>query len=1130
MEIIQIRMKHLKMRTAVQPNEEKTMREKTAKIQWKSVKIKMGIILFVFVYLASCILLSPTQVQASTKKLGGALSGMTFDDGYKETSKMKLSNGAQAVEWVVGSRPKDISKAGWIKYVVHNKKTNKDVDLYVRYDIKAASNYYDGNNSQINLSNDPTWEYHNLIYAGCAYNAKKANTSDSFVLKSADLYSDRHSGTVTTDSEGHVRWNTASELNDATAGQIWAGTAKPITIVLNRDQNEEARTNEDGVIDTTTDGFNDYKEAETEDPDDQDSLLQKAAAKLFNFLLTPIWALNNAIVDWLTVGISEGFRLHPRPENGIEDPNNPSFVGMVATMAKRSLQSSQVYYFFNAFRIVALTFLAFDMIIGLYLCMVKQDSNDDSPLNIVFRGVAGTGLIMLIYPLLDRVIWLFFGRNSGMQAFFIPGNGVTIDPDALKSLTNVDLSGHLNATADNLPIINNLFMIVLQVSLILTLLRLYLEIIERWLLCNLMYIMAPLAMAMLPSKSTSGITSKFIRSFIAECLIMVFNTWLVQLAIIMLNNYSSDANPWKNLNDGYGGNLVYILVVIGILLAATKIDDYLNNMGLSALKTGMGLASAVMGAVGSTVAITRAGAGLAKAGWSAGKAAVSMTTGKALYATTGTGKGPNILSSMTRSGHKVDKAMNNVGRAEPKNNAIVFGEAKRGLTPEEYQRRGGKSHVLTGRTAADFLAKTTGNEKGQKWKWDKGTTYNPVTGEGHAVGIVGGKKVSGNISKRPGQDAVDIGGGLFLRQDNGDKHIGGELDKGMYKGEVRQIGTYNNMNSNLSKEEKAALKQESEQTSIPNYNETHYNALNQDNLRAIGAENATHVRSEGNGEISLFHYDKDGNEVVDAGLSYSPETYGNTEPLKYQKQTEDHNIGDPVKINGNTVYGLVNGENGEQKLNNSEEGLQEAAYNLAEKLNQDDKTNSWKAIYGKDDSGKYLVENEKKGEQYKIQKPIGTYQKGTSVMEIKNPGDNESSAKGQYIRIQHSQMRDSKNHGSFSEDTNKSARSITTPRTEPSSSASPLPTQGQTLNSSSIPKPTPANSPISIPTNNAASQTPANSLPKTASESSGMNGTSYQGSRDSYRDGNRGKEKPIKYDTAGKPVPTSRSKGTKKMK
>ena len=1091
------------------------MRKKTAIRELKKIKFKILILLFVFVYLSSCILMFPTQAQASTKELSGALSGMTFDDGYKESSKMKLSDGAPAVEWIVGKKPSDISKPGWIKYVVHNGKTSKDVDLYVRYDITAASNYYDGNDSNIDLSNDPQWSYHNMIYAGCALNAKAANTSETFVLKTADLYSDRHSGTVSTDSKGNILWTEASEQNDATAGQIWAGTAKPITIVLNRDQNDEARLNEDGVIDTTADGFSDNNSDETEDSGDQDGLLQKAAAKLFNFLLTPIWSLNNAIIDWLTIGISEGFRLHPRPETGIEDPNNPSFVGMIATMAKKSLQTTDVYYFFNAFRIVALTFLAFDMMIGLYLCMVKPDSNDDSPIHIVIRGVVGTGLIMLIYPMLDRIIWIFFGKNNGMQAFFIPGNGVKIDPDAMKSLTNVDISGNVSSTADNLPIMNNLFMIILQVALILTLLRLYLEIIERWLLCNLMYIMAPLAMSMLPSKSSYGVTAKYIRSFIAECLIMVLNTWLVQLAIIMLNNYSSDANPWKNLNNGYGGNLVYVLVVIGILLAATKIDDYLNNMGLSAIKTGMGLASAVIGAVGSTAALTRAGMGLAKAGTSIGKAAVSMATGKAMYATTGTGKNPNIISSMTRTGHKVDKAMNNAGRVEPKNNAIIFGEAKRGLTPEEYQRRGGKSHTLTGRTAADFLARTTGNEKGQKWKWDKNTTYNPVTGEGHAVGIIGGKKVSGSISKHPGKDAIDIGGGLYLKQDNGDKHIGGELDKGMYKGEVRQIGTYNNMNSNLSKEEQAELKKEGSETGVPNYNETHYNALNAENLRAIGAENATHVRSEGNGEISLFHYDKDGKEVTDAALSYTPDTYGNTEPLTYQKDTLNHKAGEPVKINGNTVYGLTNGTNGEQKLNSSPESMQEAANNLAERLNRDEKTGEWKALYGKTDSGKYLVENQEKGEKYILQKPIGTYTKGSSVIEMKNPGDGSSPSSKQYIRIQHSDSvgRDFKESGSItgrSGDSSSSVRPGPKPDIPRPSSGSPTP-------------PLTGNAPApgsSSPISGSSPATPNKPIPQTPM--SGSSGTSRSSGISGKRSGDGGKSRTSQpYKNAGRGGTTS---------
>ena len=262
-------------------------------------------------------------------------------------------------------------------------------------------------------------------------------------------------------------------------------------------------------------------------------------------------------------------------------------------------------------------------------------------------------------------------------------------------------------------------------------------------------------------------------------------------------------------------------------------------------------------------------------------------------------------------------------------------------------------------------------------------------------------------------------------------------------------------------------------------------------------------------------FDKDGKEVTDAALSYTPDTYGNTEPLTYQKDTLNHKAGEPVKINGNTVYGLTNGTNGEQKLNSSPESMQEAANNLAERLNRDEKTGEWKALYGKTDSGKYLVENQEKGEKYTLQKPIGTYTKGSSVIEMKNPGDGSSPSSKQYIRIQHSDSvgRDFKESGSItgrSGDSSSSVRPGPKPDIPRPSSGSPTP-------------PLTGNAPApgsSSPISGSSPATPNKPIPQTPM--SGSSGTSRSSGISGKRSGDGGKSRTSQpYKNAGRGGTTS---------
>jgi hypothetical protein len=89
--------------------------------------------------------------------------------------------------------------------------------------------------------------------------------------------------------------------------------------------------------------------------------------------------------------------------------------------------------------------------------------------------------------------------------------------------------------------------LILNLVLVFTIFRLFLEVIERWILLNLLYLSAPLALAMAPSSSTSGITRKFVSSYLSQATIMLLNVWIVEAAMIMLRNLGKGKETYREM-------------------------------------------------------------------------------------------------------------------------------------------------------------------------------------------------------------------------------------------------------------------------------------------------------------------------------------------------------------------------------------------------------------------------------------------------------------------------------------------------------------------------------------------------------------------------------------------------------
>lgn len=159
-----------------------------------------------------------------------------------------------------------------------------------------------------------------------------------------------------------------------------------------------------------------------------------------------------------------------------------------------------------------------------------------------------------------------------------------------------------------------LLVILTGVVIMFKVLRLLLEIAERYLILSVLTITAPLAFSMGGSKSTSEIFTGWCRMYGSMCLLMVTNVLFFKMLLSVLSTVPSglDVLPW-------------IVLVLTIVKVARKADAIITRIGLNPAITGGALGRGLPGALTYTV-IRTASTQITKA---AGKA-MSSPKGKAV--------------------------------------------------------------------------------------------------------------------------------------------------------------------------------------------------------------------------------------------------------------------------------------------------------------------------------------------------------------------------------------------------------------------------------------------------------------------------------------------------------------------
>lgn len=118
--------------------------------------------------------------------------------------------------------------------------------------------------------------------------------------------------------------------------------------------------------------------------------------------------------------------------------------------------------------------------------------------------------------------------------------------------------------------------------------RLFAEVIERYLVTSLLYICFPVGVATAVGTSTAPIFKSYMRMIVSQLFIMVMNIWFIRMFFQLLSN--------SNNNNAVDG-LVWFFFVIGFLRVAQRLDSYMASLGLNVAQTGGGILDSIGGAV-----------------------------------------------------------------------------------------------------------------------------------------------------------------------------------------------------------------------------------------------------------------------------------------------------------------------------------------------------------------------------------------------------------------------------------------------------------------------------------------------------------------------------------------------------
>lgn len=267
----------------------------------------------------------------------------------------------------------------------------------------------------------------------------------------------------------------------------------------------------------------------------------------------------------------------------------------------------------KAYNVIVETAIAVTLLISAWQLIVffwkGSDRGSDPPIRIVVNTALALGFIFLGNYLLEMIIDFCKYPYEALDKI-----------DAVKWGTELDWG---NMVTDLLFGAFGGYSMVLYLVLLLlicfNMAKLLLEIVERYVVAFIMIYLSPAVSSTLASTATSGIYKKYFMMFISQCVLIFLNSWCLRMACSGLNLAEFEKPE---------ALIIPFLLCYGFLRVSTKMDSYLNQIGLNAAITGSGLGAEILGAGATLVGYgsSNGGSGTLGKGGGAGSVLGAMNT------------------------------------------------------------------------------------------------------------------------------------------------------------------------------------------------------------------------------------------------------------------------------------------------------------------------------------------------------------------------------------------------------------------------------------------------------------------------------------------------------------------------
>ena len=315
-----------------------------------------------------------------------------------------------------------------------------------------------------------------------------------------------------------------------------------------------------------------------------------------------------------------------------------SFVTMFLGALDLSMESfinafplfEEVYYILQSIAVGMTVVIA---LIGLYQFFLTKSADkqamQESPAIILIKAFAAAGLIYFGGYLLEVIVDISklsfdtfnqLGTGADVSGLQLTGSFFSniFSPDNLLNMASNPGAGLKLGGATVLSL-------VLMVTIAWEILKLVIEVAERYLIVAVLVYTSPLVYPTIASKRTDSIMKKWVSMFISSCILMSMS--VIFLKVIVNGLSTMELSPGDA-----SGYMLRLIMVLAMCKVAQRVDSYMQQLGLSAATTGGSLLDDVMAVTQSLRAVGRVAGDAAHGKGIAGKVFAMTPPGMAVGA------------------------------------------------------------------------------------------------------------------------------------------------------------------------------------------------------------------------------------------------------------------------------------------------------------------------------------------------------------------------------------------------------------------------------------------------------------------------------------------------------------------